>query len=95
MTSFCRIFMFSRGKRKEKGMTSSPALMFLVGSLQEIKITHLYHQSKSTHTHTCDCETRQAGTNTKYWFKKMEQYLASEAFTLFLIQHTNVQLISE
>lgn len=91
MTSFCWIFMFSRGKRKEKGMLSSPALMFLVGSLQEVKITHLYYQSKSTHT--WDCETRQAGANTKYWFKKMEQYLASAAFTLFLIRHTNVQLI--
>lgn len=49
MTSSCWIFMFSRGKRKEKGMLSSPALTFLVGSLQEVKITHLYYQSKSTH----------------------------------------------
>lgn len=59
MMSFCRIFVFIVKKQKEKRMINRPDFMFLVGPLKEVKITQLYHQSKSTHLTCffCDCET--------------------------------------
>lgn len=85
MTSFCWIFMLSRGKRKERGMSSPNVSGWVVaGSKNNSPLP-----SVQKYTHTCDCETRRAGTNTEYWFKKMEQYLAPAAITLFLIRHRN------